>query len=357
MTAPAETPYTAALSDQGVREKLLAICQDRSLLVSGATVAGTFLLFAGGLAMIASSSPLLVACGIPTLAWSLVLAWYLAHECAHRLVFAKRSHNRLLGELLFFISGLSYFRFADYCTEHLRHHVEKVDLVGVDVREIMEALPRPLRNLLLALEYLYVPAVFFHVKYSYLYQILKEGDQGKQTRVLASGALYLAFTLSLAALKPLALCWLFIAISLRVHFVRFVDAFQHSFEEVDADARLTTRKSRRHEQHNTYSFPVARRFRVFNAFILNFGYHNAHHALPSCPWYRLQELADAVGEFQPGPSDRAVPAYLPKLPLLRQYHRHRVSRIMAAGQGTPHKSDGTFDLGGFTGAFTDNLLG
>ncbi len=258
MITQIETPYAMALPDTSVRNKLLTICRDRSAMISSATITVTLVLFIGGLASIISPNPVFIICGISALSWSLVLSWYLSHECAHKLVFAKKSHNRLLGEILFGINGLSYFPFSDYCSEHMRHHIEKVDLIGVDLRKRMNASPHLVKTLLLALEYAYIPIVFFYVKYFYVYQILKSGSQTEKTRACGSAFFYLAFVLSVAALNPLSLCWLFIAVSIRIHLIRPIDAFQHSYKEVDVAAKNITKKSRDYEQHNTYSFPVAR---------------------------------------------------------------------------------------------------
>jgi fatty acid desaturase len=61
--------------------------------------------------------------------------------------------------------------------------------------------------------------------------------------------------------------------------------------------------------------------------MLNFGYHNAHHAMMKCPWYSLHELDRDL-------SSRQKIFYLTLPEILRNYHRFRVSRIFSTqGQG------------------------
>jgi fatty acid desaturase len=151
-----------------------------------------------------------------------------------------------------------------------------------------------------------------------------------------------------------------LVIALRVHCIRFVDAFQHSYVQVAAD-QATPTKGRRYEQHHTFSFPVARRFRGLNLLILNFGYHNAHHALPSCPWYNLPALDSLIMSTDGSELDDGEPAppahQVSFVELLRGYHRHRRYRITTTDEGQAYDDALQFSMARFTGAFTDNLLG
>jgi fatty acid desaturase len=50
------------------------------------------------------------------------------------------------------------------------------------------------------------------------------------------------------------------------------------------------RGDRVYEQAHTFSNPLSLRHPWVNLFVLNFGYHNAHHAKPTTPWFRLPAL-------------------------------------------------------------------
>ena len=62
------------------------------------------------------------------------------------------------------------------------------------------------------------------------------------------------------------------------------------------------------------------RYPCLNLLVLNFGYHNAHHADMNLPFYRLPEKhRELTGD---DPDD-----VIPLLSQLRVYHRNRVRRV------------------------------
>jgi fatty acid desaturase len=158
--------------------------------------------------------------------------------------------------------------------------------------------------------------------------------------------------------SPLGLVVYIVAVIARIHVVRFVDSFQHSFPEVDPNLVMRP-QGREFEQENTFTFPVAYRWTPLNLLILNFGFHNAHHAMPTCPWYSLPRLHQMLFDepHTAGPLRRAAPPRAPFLALLRAYHRHRLTRLVAHDQGQAYDEQRAFSLERFSGAFTDKLLG
>ena len=63
---------------------------------------------------------------------------------------------------------------------------------------------------------------------------------------------------------------------------------------------------------------------MLNWLTLNFGFHNAHHARPTTPWYRLPAL-----HFEMYGSD---PKHvIPLAAQLRLFHRHRLARGLLWG--------------------------
>ena len=144
---------------------------------------------------------------------------------------------------------------------------------------------------------------------------------------------------------------------LRIHIVRFVDCFQHSFQQVYTEGEKLTH-GKHYEIQNTFSVPVARKFTFLNLIILNFGYHAAHHCFPTCPWYMLPHLEAAIIKQLRlyGVSDTREES-TPFFNFLTAYHRGRLSRIISTDEGQPYDADGQFTTHHFTGAYTDKLLG
>jgi hypothetical protein len=122
----------------------------------------------------------------------------------------------------------------------------------------------------------------------------------------------------------------FVAYVLFLHVLRFQDAFQHTYE-VYATRSLTPvpaamRRDRAYEHANTYSDVLSYGLPWMNILLLNFPYHNAHHARPAAPWYRLPALHKGLY----GPDMAQV---LPCAGLLKSYHIYRVSRVLADDYG------------------------
>jgi fatty acid desaturase len=87
------------------------------------------------------------------------------------------------------------------------------------------------------------------------------------------------------------------------------------------------RRTRQYEYDNTYSNLLATRWRWLNLLVLNFPYHNAHHARTGMPWYELPALhRELYGEHNP--------QVIPCRDLIAGYHRHRVERVLAEDYGS-----------------------
>jgi fatty acid desaturase len=147
----------------------------------------------------------------------------------------------------------------------------------------------------------------------------------------------LLLSMRIAALACLAVLSLKALLSYAVAFLvflsalRFMDAFQHTYEVFPshslAAAPRDPRRNRRYEYENTYSNLLARRWPWLNLLVLNFAYHNAHHARPSEPWYRLPALHRRLY----GVRD---PQVISGRELIRGYHRQRVARVVASTYGS-----------------------
>jgi fatty acid desaturase len=297
--------------------------------------------------------------GVLLVAEAMILSWYLGHECAHLMAFQTRNANIILGEVLAWVTGGAFFPFKDYGRDHLRHHAEQIDLIGVDLQQRLQTYPTWMRSMVLGLEAIYVPAVFLLVKIESIQgEIHARGK--RRIRALGVSAIYGLIYGAVGTFSPVTLILYIVAVIVRIQCVRFVDAFQHTYDHIDSEQRVPPR-GREYEQHNTFSFPVFRRLKFLNLLILNFGFHNAHHATPNCPWYNLPKIDQVMQRA--AKLDRQAKKY-PALEkdigiwgLLHAYHKRRVERIAVADAGTAYGEEGRFSLQGFRGAFTDNLLG
>lgn len=341
------------------KQTIANLRRDRRSVVGIAVSLIILALFAGGVTLLLQNSPWVFA-GVPLVAEAMILAWYLGHECAHNLVFSDRRHNDWLGEALSWINGGAYFAFEGFKNDHLRHHAEQVDLVGVDSASVFASMPSVLRQTILALERAYLPAAFFVIKSCGVANVLRQGGR-LAIRAGAVTAVYAAFYATLIYLSPLAFVLYLAAIIIRIHCVRFVDAFQHDYEHVTLQAPNRA-PDRVFEQRHTFSFPVARKYTFLNYLILNFGFHNAHHAVMTCPWYNLIKLDGVLtnGTAKSVPTgQRYERRDVPLLTLMHRYHIDRVSRITAGDSGSAYDAEAemAFSMRTFSGGFTDNLLG
>jgi fatty acid desaturase len=133
--------------------------------------------------------------------------------------------------------------------------------------------------------------------------------------------------------------------------LRFMDAFQHTYEVFASHsleaAIADPKRDLRYEYENTYSNLVAERWWPMNVLVLNFPYHNAHHVRPGVPWHRLRKLHRSLY----GEKDGQV---IPCRALLASYHRHRVSRVLSDSYGTVGQSGNRADA--FLGAVGVSFL-
>ena len=115
-----------------------------------------------------------------------------------------------------------------------------------------------------------------------------------------------------------------IAYTLMLILLRFMDSVQHDYGyhlTLYDESPAPLRGDRQWEQAHTFSNPISIRRDWPNWLVLNFGFHNAHHARPTTPWYRLPALHRELF----GRDEESV---IPFLSQLRIYHRGRVERIV-----------------------------
>lgn len=285
----------------------------------------TLVAYVGGIALLLLPTVGLNALGFFLLSHSLICSAYLSHELMHSTIFATRQANAAWGTVMLWLNGGCYATFQELALRHIAHHVDRVDFSSFDLAATIRSLPTLLRQGVLVLEWLYIPVISFWVQWRSIISPFRNPARRQQRRqvlltLLIRGAL---FTM-LAIASPKALILYFLAYVVMVTVLRWQDAFQHTYEVFPVGSSLPKR-DRQHEQANTFSTNLSKRFPWLNLLLLNFGYHNAHHEVMKCPWHSLPEL------------DRALFAgdevhYVPLSQLLLSYHRFRVSRIFS-GQG------------------------
>ncbi len=260
---------------------------------------------------------------------AMTIAAYLVHECGHNLIFRSVGHNATLGRALTWICGASYGTYEDIRYKHLRHHVDNDDVVWFDYEKFFLEHPLVLRVTRI-LEWFYIPAHdlimhFIMVFTSFIIPQRRNQRRRNVTVIVIRGGLFLA------------LCWFFpkvallyvIAYLLMMTVLRFMDSVQHDYSynlTLFEFGKPPRKGDYAWEQEHTFSNPQSFRFEIPNWLVLNFGYHNAHHADMKVPWYRLPAKHREL--FGDNPE-----LVIPLSAQLKIFHKQRVRRILGNHTG------------------------
>lgn len=287
-----------------------------------------------------------LACMVLSLTWSA----YFIHEFAHHSIFKSAAANARWGTLMSWLNGSCYARFDDMRRKHMRHHVERADVITFDLKAFLLQSPPWLRNTVLALEWAYVPAVEFLMRGFVMALPFRRSGKGATTQArlrIVGIALVRWSALALVAwVSVKALLLYAAAVLVFITVLRFADCFQHTYiaypilDDTPLPKELV--RDRQYEQANTYSDVVGVGGGwgqgVLNMVWLNFGFHNAHHESPTVPWYRLPALHRELYA-----ADHAQVITVTEL--LRSFHVNRVKRVLAddygevAPVGAPGRAD------------------
>jgi len=318
-----------------------------NLLVMAYTMLG----WPAGIWMLTLPSGWMNAVGVLLVAHTLVYSAYLIHDCAHHAIFPTRSGNDRLGWAMTWINGACLANYSRLKMKHLRHHSDRLDVVTFDYRAALRGLPAWARNAVLALEWAYIPAVELVMRGMIIAAPFSFGTVAERVRVVLLLALRVALFAALAVISLKAVLLYALAYMLFMTVLRFMDAFQHTYEVFASPSLVAAapdpRRDLRYEYENTYSNLVAERWGWLNLLVLNFPYHNAHHVRPSVPWFRLPTLHRSLY----GEGDRQV---ITCRHLMSSYHRHRVARVLAEDYGTVSTTGDR--AGGFLGAVGVSFL-
>ncbi len=291
---------------------------------------------AAGVLLLTVHAALLNVLGVLLTAHALSVSGYIIHECTHGTIFIRPGDNDRLGQMMAWLNGACLAPYAGLKEKHLRHHADRLDVVTFDYRAVLRGAPGWVRSGVLALEWAYIPAVEYLMRGLVIAAQFTEGGFARRLRVVVILAVRIMLFAALAAISLKAVVLYAIAYMLFLHILRFQDAYQHTFDLYAtrslAPAPRELRRDRAYEHANTYSDVVSYGTPMVNILLLNFSYHNAHHARPAAPWHQLRKLhEDLYGSDQT--------QVLPCVILLRSYHKHRVSRVMADDYGVV-KADG-----------------
>ena len=301
----------------------------------GGAVAYALLMYALGWAGLFSASWLVNVLATLALAHGMIIAAYMIHECGHNLVFKSIRHNTALGRFLSWLCGSAYGTYEDIRYKHFRHHVDNDDVVWFDYDRFFEEHPT-LTKLTRFLEWFYIPAhdlIMHGVMVLTSFVIPQRRNQ--RTRnvmvILVRGGIFVA----LLVLVPRVALLYVLAYLLMMHVLRFMDSVQHDYPyntTLFEYVKPPHKGDYEWEQRHTFSNPLSLRHPKLNWLVLNFGYHNAHHADMNVPWFRLPELHRELTGDDPG---RVIPLKAQ----LQLYHRNRVRRIYTAQPDDYPKGD------------------
>lgn len=308
----------------------------------------TFLSYIGGICLCILPIIWLNILGVVLLTHSLIFSAYLAHELMHGNIFKQRRGNVIVGKTMLWLNGGCYYGFQALTLQHIAHHLDRVDVFTFDVLAAIQKLPRWLRLGIVALEWFYFPVLSFWTRWRYItspwWNPECHQERSRMFRILATRVTLFAL-LGLFAVKALLLyCLSYIGM---ITVLRWMDAFQHTYEAFLPNTPLPKR-DRNYEQANTFSNLLSRRYFWLNLLFLNFGYHNAHHALMNCPWHSLHQLDQTLCQNN-------ETYYISLFQQLRNYHRFRITRLLT-GLGQVVNENGNPYFEHFYGAIEVSFL-
>jgi fatty acid desaturase len=309
-----------------------------------------FAAYGAGLWLITAPSLAANLLGTLLLAHALVIAAYFLHDFIHGSIFSSRDHNAMAGRLMAWLTGAAFASYAGLREKHLRHHADRLDVVTFSYRKFLTGKPAWVTRLILALEWAYIPAVEFLMHGFVVAAQFREAKTARRRRVLLVLASRVLFFAVLAWCAWKALLFYGLAYIIFLHVLRFMDAFQHTYEVFEVTAFAIPPASLRdhaYEQANTYSNVLSVSYPVLDLLTLNFAYHNAHHARPNVPWHELPALHTGLYGL-----DRTQ--VLPARTLFGTWHRNRLRRVTDQDYG--RVNDAGDRTGGFVGAVGVSFL-
>jgi fatty acid desaturase len=253
----------------------------------------------------------------------MTISAYLIHECGHNMIFRRHRDNAMLGRVMSWLCGAAYGTYEDMRYKHFRHHVDNDDVVWFAFDTFFERHPIT-TSIIRVLEWFYIPAhdlIMHGVMVFTSFVIPQRRDQRVRNVVviLIRGSIFV----TVAILIPKAALLYVVAYLIMMHILRFMDSVQHDYPystTLFETSRAPHKGDAEWEQEHTFSNTLSLRFPRLNWLVLNFGYHNAHHADMNLPFYRLPALHAEI-------SGNDAASVIPFWSQLKLYHHNRVSRV------------------------------
>jgi len=301
------------------------------------TIAG----FAAGLYCITRPAFVTALAGSLLIAHTMTLSALLTHELMHQTMFRRTGWNDALARLLSLISGGCYYSYTGLKRQHFRHHRVKAGYDGFSITGWVASLPAVPRGVIVTLEFFYIPvlSVISRIR-SLALPFFSPRLRPLRLRIAVVLVARLGCYAALWRYAPHAVIWLFIAWLGMLNILRVYDCFHHTFSIYPPGTPIPA-LSRDYEQRNTYSSLFSRRRPWLNGLFLNYGYHNAHHAVPSGHWLDLPRIHETLA---PDIREHCILFR----DLVSAYHRHRIHRIYR-GLGQPEMVEGRVVMDGFWG--------
>ena len=272
------------------------------------------------------------------LAHAMVIAAYMVHECAHNTVFRETAHNARLGSALTWLCGASYGTFKDIRYKHFRHHVDNDDVVWFNYEGFFRR-HRFMYRLTRWLEFWYIPAheliMHFIMTFSAFIIPQRRRQRWRNLGVIVVRGMLFGVLVWVSPLAGLLYC---VAYMMMLTVLRFMDCVQHDYPyhlTLFTKDRSDRMGDLVWEQEHTFSNVLSFRHELPNWLVLNFGYHNAHHARPTAPWYRLPALHREL--FGDNPAN-----VIPLRAQLAIFHRYRTHRIFHDAPYVPRVTGRSF---------------
>ena len=111
-----------------------------------------------GIALLGQAHWALNALGVLLVTLTLTWSAYFIHEFAHQAIFKTPLANQRWGTFMSWINGSAYASFDDLRRKHMRHHVERADVITFDLQGFLRAHPL-VKRVVLALPFTRLRAV------------------------------------------------------------------------------------------------------------------------------------------------------------------------------------------------------
>ena len=307
-----------------MKHKSKSIISKESLVYNGPAFFYSICAYSFGLFGLFNSNIIVNVISIFLLSHGMIISAYLVHECAHNLVFRKMQHNTYFGRLLTWLCGASYGTYEDIRYKHFRHHVDNDDVVWFDYEGFFRKHPLVLK-ITQFLEWFYIPVheLIMHTIMAFTSFIIDERRNQRRRNVvvlLLRGALFFMACIYF----PYVAFMYVISYLIMITVLRFMDSIQHDYSynlTLFSNEKPERKGDFEWEQEHTFSNPISINFPILNWLVLNFGFHNAHHADMTVPWYLLPQKHEEMFGAQ---SERHVPFKAQ----LKIFHKNRVNRII-----------------------------